>query len=68
MIIKAFVIGHPINHSRSPFIHGSWLAQNAIDGSYEAIDVAPADLPAFSERLRGGEFVERSSVYAVRCR
>jgi shikimate dehydrogenase len=53
---KAFVIGHPIAHSRSPLIHGSWLAEHGIDGSYEAIDVAPADLPAFFERLRSGEF------------
>lgn len=56
MTIKAFVIGHPINHSRSPLIHGSWLAEHGIDGSYEAIDVAPDQLPAFFERLRGGEF------------
>jgi len=56
LTIKAFVIGHPINHSRSPLIHGAWLAEYGIDGSYEAIDVAPADLPAFFERLRGGEF------------
>jgi shikimate dehydrogenase len=53
---KAFVIGHPINHSRSPLIHGTWLAEHAINGSYEAIDVAPADLPAFFDRLRSGEF------------
>ncbi|MDB5530819.1 MAG: shikimate dehydrogenase [Devosia sp.] len=56
MTIKAFVIGHPINHSRSPLIHGTWLAERGIDGSYEAIDVAPAELPAFFERLRSGEF------------
>lgn len=56
MTIKAFVIGHPIAHSRSPLIHGTWLAKHGIDGSYEAIDVAPADLPAFFERLRIGEF------------
>ncbi len=54
---KAFVIGHPIKHSRSPLIHGSWIAEHGIDGSYEAIDVAPDDLPAFVERLRRGEFV-----------
>lgn len=53
---KAFVIGHPIAHSRSPLIHGTWLAVHGIDGTYEAIDVAPADLPAFFERLRAGEF------------
>lgn len=56
MTTKAFVIGHPIAHSRSPLIHGTWLAQHGIDGSYEAIDVAPSDLPAFFERLRSGEF------------
>lgn len=56
MTIKAFVIGHPIAHSRSPLIHGTWLAEHDIDGSYEAIDVAPAELPGFFERLRAGEF------------
>ncbi|MCP8882896.1 shikimate dehydrogenase [Devosia sp. XJ19-1] len=56
MTTKAFVIGHPIAHSRSPLIHGTWLAENGLDGSYEAIDVAPADLPGFFERLRAGEF------------
>ena len=56
MTTKAFVIGHPIAHSRSPLIHGTWLAQHGIDGSYEAIEVAPAELPAFFERLRSGEF------------
>ena len=56
MTIKAFVIGHPINHSRSPLIHGTWLAEHGLDGSYEAIDVAPDGLPGFFERLRSGEF------------
>lgn len=54
---RAFVIGHPIAHSRSPLIHGTWLAEHGIDGSYEAIDVAPEDLAAFFQRLRGGAFV-----------
>ena len=54
---RAFVIGHPIKHSRSPLIHGSWISAYGVDGSYEAIDVAPADLPAFVQRLRDGEFV-----------
>ncbi|WEK04194.1 MAG: shikimate dehydrogenase [Candidatus Devosia phytovorans] len=56
MTIKAFVIGHPIKHSRSPLIHGTWLEEHGIDGTYEAIDVAPDALPAFFERLRAGEF------------
>ena len=53
---RAFVIGHPIKHSRSPLIHGTWIEAYGVDGSYEAIDVAPADLPAFVQRLREGEF------------
>jgi len=54
---RAFVIGHPIKHSRSPLIHGNWIEAYDVDGSYEAIDVAPADLPAFVQRLRAGAFV-----------
>ena len=56
MTIKAFVIGHPIAHSRSPLIHGTWLAEHGVDGSYEAVDIAPEALPGFFERLRAGEF------------
>jgi shikimate dehydrogenase len=54
---RAFVIGHPIKHSRSPLIHGTWIAAHGIDGSYEAIDVAPEELSGFVDQLRSGEFV-----------
>jgi shikimate dehydrogenase len=54
---RAFVIGHPVHHSRSPLIHGYWLDLYGLAGSYEAIDVAPNDLPLFFDRLRSGEFV-----------
>ena len=54
MTRRCFVIGHPIAHSRSPLIHGTWLAEHGLDGSYERIDVAPADLPVFVARLRAG--------------
>ncbi len=54
---RAFVIGHPIAHSRSPLIHTHWLEAHAVAGSYEALDIAPADLPAFLARLRAGAFV-----------
>jgi len=53
---RAFVIGHPINHSRSPMIHGYWLKRYGIEGSYEAIDVAPQDVAPFLDRIRAGEF------------
>ena len=53
---KAFVTGHPIKHSRSPKIHGHWLAQHGIDGSYEAIDVAPQDFAEFIAALQANGF------------
>lgn len=56
MNTRAFVIGHPIAHSRSPLIHGSWLAEHNIAGTYEAIDVTPEALPDFFARLRASEF------------
>ncbi len=43
-MIKAGVIGHPISHSKSPIIHGYWLAQYAIDGEYTAYDIHPEKL------------------------
>ena len=55
-MIKAFVAGHPIAHSRSPLIHGHWLAAHGIDGSYERRDVPPADFPAFLRGLPGSGF------------
>ncbi|MDP3320029.1 MAG: shikimate dehydrogenase, partial [Bosea sp. (in: a-proteobacteria)] len=56
MTPRCFVLGHPVAHSRSPLIHGSWLAEHGLAGSYERIDVAPADLATFVARLRAGEF------------
>ena len=45
--VKAFVIGHPVAHSRSPLIHGHWLAEHAIAGFYGRIDVPPPELERF---------------------
>ncbi len=53
---RCFVLGHPVAHSRSPLIHGAWLAERGLPGSYEKVDVALADLPAFVARLRQGAF------------
>jgi shikimate dehydrogenase len=49
--IKAFVCGHPVAHSRSPAIHGHWLARYGIAGSYSAIDVAPDRFADFVRRI-----------------
>lgn len=49
---RAFVCGHPISHSRSPMIHRHWLATLGIAGTYDPIDVAPAEFAAFATGLR----------------
>jgi shikimate dehydrogenase len=46
----AAVVGHPVAHSRSPLVHGHWLAAHGVSGAYLRLDVAPADAPA---ALRG---------------
>lgn len=46
----AGVIGWPVAHSRSPKLHGYWLAQHGIAGAYLPMPVRPGDMPA---ALRG---------------
>jgi shikimate dehydrogenase len=48
---RAFVCGHPIAHSRSPVIHGFWLAEHGLSGIYEKLDIAPDAFPAFMREL-----------------
>lgn len=43
-MIKAGVIGHPIAHSKSPIIHGTWIHAYGIDGEYQRYDIAPENL------------------------
>ena len=54
---RAFVIGQPIAHSRSPVLHGHWLETLGLPGSYERVDVAPDDLAGFIAGLRDAGFV-----------
>lgn len=51
-MIRAFVTGFPVRHSRSPKIHGYWLKHFGIMGSYEAVEVAPEDFPGFIASLK----------------
>lgn len=44
---RAGVIGWPIEHSRSPLIHGTWLRTYGIDGTYERFAVRPVDVRSF---------------------
>jgi shikimate dehydrogenase len=52
MTMKAGVIGWPIAHSRSPLIHGTWLKDFGIDGTYDRWPVKPEELGAFFEKLK----------------
>jgi shikimate dehydrogenase len=45
----ACVIGWPIEHSRSPLIHGYWIRQHGLDADYRREAVEPA---AFSDFIR----------------
>lgn len=44
---RACVIGWPIEHSRSPAIHGHWLKKYGIEGSYTKEAVRPEEVVAF---------------------
>lgn len=42
--IQTGVMGWPVSHSLSPRLHGFWLKERGIDGTYIALAVAPEDL------------------------
>ena len=54
---RAFVVGHPIGHSRSPLIHGYWLKFHGLVGSYEPLDITPDQFPDFISGLRRSGWV-----------
>jgi shikimate dehydrogenase len=58
---RAFVVGHPIAHSRSPLIHGHWLAEHGLPGTYERVDVHPDAFPEFVRSLHAAGFVGGSA-------
>ncbi len=43
-MIKACVIGYPLGYSRSPAIHRYWFSRYGIEGTYDAVPVAPESL------------------------
>ena len=53
----AAVIGDPIGHSRSPRLHGHWLARHGIPGQYVALRIPAGDLPAALHMLPRWGFV-----------
>jgi shikimate dehydrogenase len=55
--LRAGVVGWPIEHSRSPMIHGYWLKELGIPGSYQKFAVRPGEFLEFASRIRKGELV-----------
>ena len=49
------VIGHPIGHSLSPVLHNEVFRLLGLAARYDALDLAPADLPEVARQLRAGE-------------
>ena len=60
----AGVLGWPVSHSRSPRLHGFWLARHGVDGAYlplpvrpERFEAAVKDIPEILEcHLVTGEY------------
>jgi shikimate dehydrogenase len=55
-IQRAGVMGWPVSHSVSPRLHGYWLKQYGIAGSYEAMAVMPGDLQSALEKMKNKGF------------
>jgi len=54
---KAFVVGFPIHHSLSPFIHKFWLDSYQLEGDYQAYEIAPPDFSTFISSLQQQGFI-----------
>jgi shikimate dehydrogenase len=55
-MIRAGVMGWPVEHSRSPVLHGFWLREHGIDGEYTLLPVPPAGLEAALRALPDRNF------------
>ncbi len=53
MLKRYAVIGFPLGHTMSPFIHKRLFELSKIEATYEAILTPPGDLKATVERLKG---------------
>lgn len=49
---KYTLIGHPLGHSMSPFIHSELFKLNKIDAEYDCTDICPEDLSQKAVMLR----------------
>ena len=48
---RAGVVGYPVHHSKSPLIHNYWLQKYNIDAVYDAFEIKPEELSAFTAGL-----------------
>jgi shikimate dehydrogenase len=55
-MIKALVIGDPIEHSLSPVMHNEAFVQAEIQGSYEKKRVTSEELPSFIQFLKESDY------------
>jgi shikimate dehydrogenase len=55
-MVKALVIGDPIEHSLSPVMHNEAFKQAGIQGSYEKKRVTSSDLPSFLQYLKESDY------------
>ena len=53
----ACVIGYPAKHSRGPKVHGYWLNQYGIDGSYRIEEIPPDGFTEFVTNLASHGYV-----------
>jgi shikimate dehydrogenase len=54
---KAFVVGWPVAHSRSPLIHRFWLDRHGINGEYGREAVPPGEIGSFFGSLADRGFL-----------
>jgi shikimate dehydrogenase len=50
-IPRACVMGFPVAHSRSPLLHGYWLENMGLSGTYDRQEVSVAAFPEFLHQL-----------------
>ena len=51
---KYLVVGNPIEHSLSPYIHNYWFSKNKINASYEKRLIQTENIPEIMSLLRDG--------------
>ncbi len=49
--VKTGLVGHPVNHSKSPLIHEYWINKYAVNATYELFDLPCEDLKSGIKNL-----------------